>query len=307
MRALVTGITGFVGSELAQRLRADGHDVVGYSRDRAHSSLDVPVVVGDATTGAGLTDALSGIDVAYYNIHSLESGSTESFATRDRRAVRNFVRAAEQAGVGRVVYLSVHHPANGRPVSPHLASRFEVERRLLDSSVPCVAVRTNFVVSARNRQFRHMAALVEQLPAIVLPPFHAAKNAPLDSRDVISCLVQAADPSVAAPSTYDIAGPEVLTFGEMMVRLAAVMGVEREVLANSMPAAELTPELMSSVTGIDPDFIGPLLQTAEFDLLPVTDQSASLGLVAKISYDAAVAHALEELAMAPGRISAART
>src|SRR4051812_8721757 len=101
MRILVTGITGYVGSALAPRLLAAGHEVVGFARDPSRVALDVGVVRGDAVAGAGLDEALEGVDVAFYLIHSMEPGSEDGYDARDRRAAENFAAAAGRAGLGR--------------------------------------------------------------------------------------------------------------------------------------------------------------------------------------------------------------
>src|ERR1700742_4958560 len=105
MQILVTGITGYVGSVIAARLRADGHAVRGFARTPERVTLDVPVVAGDAVTGAGLAEALDGVDVAYFLIHGMEPAGGEAFASREQAAAEQFGEAARAAGVTRIVYL----------------------------------------------------------------------------------------------------------------------------------------------------------------------------------------------------------
>src|SRR3954452_5787480 len=124
MRVLLTGITGYVGSALAPRLLAAGHEVVGFARDPARVPFDVPVVRGDAVAGTGLDEALDGIDVAYYLIHSMEPGAGDGYAALGRRAAEQFAEAVRRAGVERVVYLGGPVPPDREP-SAHLRSRLE--------------------------------------------------------------------------------------------------------------------------------------------------------------------------------------
>src|SRR3954453_16543869 len=128
MEILVTGASGFVGSELIPRLQRDGPAVRAFARDAARVALPVPVHVGDAVTGAGLEPALDGVEAAYFLIHSMEPtpAGNGSFADRDRLAAERFAAAARSAGVERVVYLGGFVPADA-PASRHLASRLEVE------------------------------------------------------------------------------------------------------------------------------------------------------------------------------------
>jgi len=302
VRTLVTGVSGFIGGELAGRLLADGHHVRGLSRNPDRVTFDLPVVRGDAATGEGLDEALHEVDVAYYLIHSLESGNPEGFAARDRRAVANFVAAAERARTRRLVYLGINHPPPGPTLSAHLASRFEVEERLQAASIDTVSVRANFIVSARNPQFRHLMATAE-LAVIALPPGHEAKLSPLDSRDVIACLVAAAAASTQ-PGTYEIGGPEVLTFGELLPRIATAMGLEPEVVAGQLRPEDVTAELMHSISGIDPAYIGPLLDTARIDLVPEVNQIAALGVTTPVPLDDALHHALLGVGGAPQPLEA---
>src|SRR4051794_16781167 len=141
MDVLVTGATGAIGSDLVPRLVGAGHAVRGFARDPARVTASglSGVVRGDAVTGAGLAEALAGVDVAYFLIHSMETAAAAApaakpcaggFADRDRRAAAQFAAAARAAGVRRVVYLGGLVP-RGAGVSPHLASRLEVEETLL--------------------------------------------------------------------------------------------------------------------------------------------------------------------------------
>src|SRR5689334_10095211 len=151
---LVTGVTGAIGADLAPRLIAAGHRVRGFARDPARvavAGLD-GVVRGDAVTGAGLDDALRGIDVAYFLIHSMAAASTADggLAARERRAAEGFAAPARAAGVRRVVYLGGLVPRDAS-ASPHLASRLAVEEALLGAAPEGVALRASIVVGARSR------------------------------------------------------------------------------------------------------------------------------------------------------------
>ena len=137
MRTLVTGVSGYVGAALAERLRRDGHAVRGFARSRervaaAGVELD-ELVVGDVTTGAGLERALDGVDVAYYLIHSMEGAAAGAFAEAERRSAEAFATAASRAGLRRVVYLGGLVPRDAQP-SRHLGSRLAVEGALLPRS-----------------------------------------------------------------------------------------------------------------------------------------------------------------------------
>jgi uncharacterized protein YbjT (DUF2867 family) len=113
MKILVTGISGYIGARLVPALERAGHTVTGLSRDPSRVELAVPVARGDAVSGEGLDEALAGVDVAYFLIHSMEPSTDGAFNVRERRAAENFARAAQAAGVGRIVYLGGLIPAHG--------------------------------------------------------------------------------------------------------------------------------------------------------------------------------------------------
>src|SRR5204862_3456539 len=229
-KVLVTGASGFVGAALIPRLTRDGHDVRAFGRAAGRVRAHVPVVEGDAVTGAGLDAALEGVECAYFLIHSMETAGTASggdFAERDRRAARAFADAARVAGVRRVVYLGGLVPADAPP-SPHLASRLEVERILLDAAPEGVAFRASIVIAAASRSFRFLVRLVERLPVLALPGWREHRTQPIDGRDVLEFLAAAAALDAGhAVRSWDIAGPDAMTYEELIDGIADAMVVDR--------------------------------------------------------------------------------
>jgi uncharacterized protein YbjT (DUF2867 family) len=218
---LVTGASGFVGAALIPRLQRDGHDVRAFGRAAGRVRAKVPVVEGDAVTGAGLDAALDGVECAYFLIHSMETAGTANggdFAERDRRAAGAFAEAARRAGVRRVVYLGGLVPADAPP-SPHLASRLEVERILLGAAPDAVAFRASIVIAAASRSFRFLVHLVERLPVLALPAWREHRTQPIDGRDVIEFLARAATAPGLAGRSLDIAGPDVVSYADMIERI----------------------------------------------------------------------------------------
>src|SRR4051794_5779934 len=219
MRILVTGITGYVGSALAPRLVAAGHDVRGFARDASRSTVPgVPVMEGDAVAGRGLDEALHGVDTAYFLIHSMEASANGGFAEQELRAAENVIEAAGRAGVSRLVYLGGLVPAGGH-ASPHLASRQAVEEAILAGVPGSVALRAPIVIGARSRSFRFLVRLVERLPVLALPAWNGNHTQPIDGRDVLEYLLRAAGEPAAAGQSIDIAGPETVTYGELVERI----------------------------------------------------------------------------------------
>src|SRR5918999_754262 len=185
MQTLVTGVSGYVGAALAERLRRDGHAVRGFARSRrrvtaAGVELD-DLVLGDVTTGAGLERALDGVDVAYYLIHSMEGAAAGAFADTELRSAEAFARAAAATGLRRVVYLGGLVPRDA-PLSRHLASRLAVEDAMLVAVPEGIALRASIVIGARSRSFRFLVRLIERMPVLALPAWRENLTAPIDRR-----------------------------------------------------------------------------------------------------------------------------
>jgi uncharacterized protein YbjT (DUF2867 family) len=293
VKILVTGVSGFVGGALVPRLRAQGHEVRGFARDPRRVTVDVPVVRGDAVTGAGLDEALDGIDVAYFLIHSME-GYDPRFDERERAAADRFVAAADRAGLRRVVYLGGLVPAD-RPPSRHLASRLAVEETLLVGVREAIALRASIVIGAASRSFRFLVRLVERVPVLPLPPWREHRTRPIDSRDVLACLAAAAVLEGAGDAlSLDLAGPDVVTYAQLLERIRDHLLLDRPALALPMSAGALAAPVAAAIAGEDPGLIAPLMASLEGDLLPRDDRAGELLGVRLHRFDAAVERALRE-------------
>jgi uncharacterized protein YbjT (DUF2867 family) len=296
---LVTGVTGAIGADLAPRLIAAGHRVRGFARDPARvavAGLD-GVVRGDAVTGAGLDEALRGIDVAYFLIHSMEAAAQTDggFAERDRLAAAAFAEAASGAGVRRVVYLGGLVPRD-TGASPHLASRLEVEETLLGAAPEGVALRASIVVGGRSRSFRFLVRLVERVPVMPLPDWREHRTAPIDARDVMAYLVAAGtSPAVDGPLSLDVGGPEVMTYAAMIERIRDAMLLARPRLDLPLSLTPVASRIAAAIAGEDPALIEPLMGSLGSDLLPRDDRARELFGVRLHPFDAAVERALRDL------------
>ena len=316
MRILVTGASGFAGSLLLPRLLAGGHAVRALARDpeRVRRALtrsparedngdgpELEVIPGDALTGEGLAAALEGTDVAYYLIHSMESSRLDStFAERDRLAAEQFAGEAVRSGVRRIVYLGgllprrSDGPARARPrPSAHLASRETVERILLEAVPDSVALRASIVIGTHSRSFRLLVRLVERMPVLTLPAWQRFRTQPIDARDVTEMLVRSASGPVGGRS-LEIGGPDVLTYGQMMSRIAELMLVRRPALRLRVNLTGVTSRIAAAIAGEDPELVVPLMEGLQGDLLPGDDRAAQLLGVRLHSFDAAVEHALRD-------------
>jgi uncharacterized protein YbjT (DUF2867 family) len=296
LQTLVTGISGYVGAALAPRLRADGHAVRGFTRSAARVRAQADELVeGDALSGAGLDRALAGVDVAYYLIHSMEGAQGRSaFPEQERTAAERFSEAAARAGVRRIVYLGGLIPAEGVP-SRHLASRLAVEEALLAAAPESIALRASIVIGARSRSFRFLVRLIERLPVLALPAWRVHRTRPIDGRDVLEFLRRAATaPAGRAGGSWDVAGPDLMTYQQLISRIADAMLVRRPTWSLNLTMTPVASVVAAAVAGEDVGLIAPLMESLEHDLLPRDDRAAGAFGVRLHRFDSAVERALRE-------------
>lgn len=236
MEVLVTGATGFIGRHLVPRLCDAGHAVAAMTRDPARYHGPGTVVTGDIGDPASLRRALAGRDVAYYLVHSLAS---PDFADRDRAGARAFAAAARAAGVARVVYLGGLGDETD-DLSPHLRSRREIEH-ILASEVPTTVLRAGIVIGDGSISWELLRQLVVRLPAMLTPRWVDTRTQPIALDDALVYLVGVCDRSETIGQTYEIGGPEPLTYRSMLQTVARMTGRHRAIV----PVPVLSPRLSS--------------------------------------------------------------
>ena len=298
MRILVTGATGYLGGRLVPRLLDAGHEVRCLSRS-PEKLRDVPwadavaVVRGDALDADSVAEALTGVDAAYYLIHSIGSGPR--FAEADRQAAIAMAEGANRAGVGRIVYLGGLVPTEG-VASPHLASRAEVGRILLDGPVPAVVLQAGVVLGAGSASFEMLRYLTERLPVMVTPKWVDSRVQPIAVEDVLRYLVGALDLPPDTNRRFDVGGPDILTYREMMQRYATLAGLGRRLV---VPVPVLSPWLSSQwvnvVTPVPRALAVPLIESLRNSVVVSESDITRLVPFDPLPFDDAVERALANL------------
>lgn len=267
-RVLVTGATGYIGGRLVPRLLAEGYDVSVFVRS-PQKLVDVPwardvtIFEGDLDDSASVAKACRDVDVFYYLVHSM--GSPGDFRRVEARAAANVAKSAAAERVKRLVYLGGLHPTD-HELSPHLASRREVGKILMASGVPTVVLQAGVVIGSGSTSFEMIRHLTDVLPYMPAPKWVRNFIQPIAVRDVLHYLIQAAQVSPEVNRAFDIGGPDVLRYGQMMNGYALEAGLGQRRIA-SLPV--LTPWLASQwvnlVTPIPRRLAVPIIASLQFD------------------------------------------
>lgn len=296
MKALVTGATGFVGGGLAQTLKSDGVEVRCLVRDRRRADhladAGHELHEGDVTDPETLTGAGEGIDVAYYLVHSMGRGSTADFEQAERRAAESFARMAAREGVARVVYLG---GLGDDAASKHLRSRHATAVALLQNGPPLTYFRAAMVVGARSESYKTLRYLVQRLPAMIAPAWLKTRTQPIAIDDALAYLAAAPHVEASAGREVQIGGPDVLSYADMLDRMAAALGTYRR---PKLPVPLLTPWLSSLwiglITPVDAGVARPLVEGLVTETVVTDPSGAALFDVSPTPFDDALRAAIED-------------
>jgi uncharacterized protein YbjT (DUF2867 family) len=251
----VFGASGFVGNALLPLLSSD-HRVVAVSRAAREDSFGVEWIVGDAGDPGDVARATEGAEVVYYLVHSL---GTDDFERRDRQAADNVAQACEQAGVGQIIYLGGLGD-QAPDVSPHLRSRHETGNRLASGQVPVTTLRAAMIVGRGSAAFETTVALVDRLPVMLMPRWVSTPTQPIALYDVSRYLAGVCGLEEAIGASFDVGGPEVMTYRQVIERIAKAR--RRRVVLLEVPI--LTPGLSSLwlhlVTPVNASVARPLVE-----------------------------------------------
>jgi uncharacterized protein YbjT (DUF2867 family) len=291
--ALVFGASGYIGSNLVPFLTRQGHKVRAVSRNCAvlegREWSDVECASADALQPETLLHVLHNVDVAFYLVHSMAAGG--NFGELDLQAAANFRDAAARAGVRRIVYLGGLIPE--QPESVHLQSRYETGEILRQGPVPVTEVRAGMIIGPGSAAFEVMRDLVNNLPVMITPRWVFSRSPPIALPDLLAYLSAVAGIPQAAGEIYDAAGPEVLTYAEVMRRLARML--DRSIII--IPVPVLTPRLSSYwlrlVTTVPVNIARALIDGLKHDVLANNAPLRELVPIQLHSLEQSIAAALE--------------
>lgn len=267
MRMVVTGASGYVGGRLVPRLLEHGHDVTVIVRDLNRLD-DVPwkdsvrVVVGDLADAATVREAVSGQEVLYYLIHSMSS--TKDFDQLESHIAQTVAREAANAGLRRIVYLGGLHPEG--KLSKHLASRKKVGEILLASGVPTIALQAGVIIGSGSASFEMIRHLTEVLPYMPAPKWVRNFIQPIAIRDVLHYLVEAAQVDSSVNRAFDIGGPDVFRYSELMNGYAVEAGLKpRTIMSLPVLSPYLASQWVNLVTPIPRSLAVPIIESLLHD------------------------------------------
>ena len=308
-RVLIVGATGFVGKRLIPELVKRNIRLRLLVRDPTKASplivkgADIDVMQGDLLANSGLAEALRGIHTAYYLVHSM-GGKTlfrnEEYAQKDRTAAKNFIAAAEAAGLKRIIYLGGLGETRD-DLSEHLRSRAEIAKILSSGKPSSTVLRAAIIIGAGGASFEMLRYLVERLPVMITPKWVETRIQPIAIRDVLAYLVGCLFKPETGGQEFDIGGPEVFTYVEMMQKYAEVRGLTKRFIIR-VPV--LTPMLsaywVDLVTPVPSGIAHPLIEGLRNEVVCRDDRIDSYVPITKTSFRDAVLTAFSEETEGPG-------
>jgi len=297
---LITGATGYIGGRLVPSLLEKGYRVRCLARDPRRLSgrgwdqdPRVEIVQGDVLDRDSVRSAMQGCGAAYYLVHSMLAGE-RAFEDQDRAAAENFAAGAAEAGVARIIYLGgLGH--RSEKLSPHLESRHEVGDVLRGGTVPVTELRAAMIVGSGSASFEMLRSLVRKLPLMICPRWVETRTQPIAIRDVLAYLIGSLEVPATAGGTFDIGGPDILTYHQMMLRFARLLGLRRWVITVPVLTPRLSAYWVNLMTPVNAGMAFALIESLAFETICEEGQIRDLVPIPRTGFDDACQWALDEV------------
>ncbi len=292
MKIFLTGTTGYIGKRLLPILVGQGHQIICCVRDKKRLPKDgifrnpnVSVFEADFLNEVHVTQLLNGIDVAYYLIHSMSSGS-KNFEKLEEISAQNFIKVMEQTSAKQIIYLS--GIVNKEILSRHLASRKNVEQILRSGKIPITVLKAGIIVGSGSASFEIIRDLVEKLPMMLAPKWLNTKNQPIAIRNVIEYLTGVLLNGITFNHSYDIGGPEILTYKQMLLQFAEVRGLKRFILIVPVMTPRISSYWLYFVTATSYKLAVNLVNSMKIEVVANDNELETMLNIKPLSYKTAV-------------------
>lgn len=301
MKVLLTGANGYIGKRLLPLLIEQGYKVVCAVRDKARFPTDgyyadpnVSVCEIDFLRDVSLDPELTDIDAAYYLIHSMSDDDSSSFEKLEKTAALNFVKLIDQTSAKQIIYLG--GITNEQTLSKHLASRKKVDEVLRSSRVPVTSLKAAIIVGSGSSSFEIIRDLVEKLPIMIAPRWLDTRTQPIAIRNVLEYLMGVLLRKDAYGESYDIGGPDVLTYKEMLLQYAEVRGLKRHIITVPVMTPKLSSYWLYFVTSTSYRLAVNLVNSMKVEVVAKPNDLGKKLAIQAISYKEAVRLAFQKIA-----------
>lgn len=299
MKILLTGTTGYIGKRLLPLLLEQGHEVICCVRDRSRFPLEglgvnpnITLLEVDFLKESPSIDTIKDVDVAYYLIHSMTS-NIEDFERLEELSAKNFMKLVLKAGVKRIIYLG--GITNSDHLSKHLASRRNVEEILGGSPISLTSIRAGIIVGSGSASFEIIRDLVEKLPIMVTPKWLNTKNQPVAIRNILECLTGVLDHPETENKSWDIGGPDIMTYKEMLLEFASVRGLRRFIYTVPVMTPRVSSYWLYFVTSTSYKLAVNLVNSMKIEVVARNNDLAKLLGLKLIRYREAVELAFQKI------------